>query len=100
MQYQGVITEDEVIFVDSQGYAVRDGKGGRMIVIAWQFEAGQKRTSLSEPVDMQVISYHNETQVLERRLVGEFNQAMKLMLDRLSGASMPKQSIKVVPFTG
>ncbi|MEL0585249.1 MAG: hypothetical protein AAES65_10280 [Candidatus Thiodiazotropha sp. (ex. Lucinoma kazani)] len=38
MQYQAVIDRDEVIFVDNQGgYAVQDGEGGRVIVLAWKF---------------------------------------------------------------
>ena len=32
MQYQAVIDTDEIIFVDNQGYAVQDGKGGRLII--------------------------------------------------------------------
>ena len=100
MQYQAVITEDEVIFVDSQGYAVHDGEGGRMIVVAWQFERGQKRDSLSEPVKMDIITYHHDTRELERRLIGEFNQAMKQLLDRQLETSFAEQCIKVVPISG
>ena len=100
MQYQAVITEDEVIFVDSQGYAVHDGEGGRMIVVAWRFARGQKRDSLSEPVKMDIITYHHDTGELERRLVGEFNQAMKQLLDRQLETSSAEQCIKVLPISG
>jgi len=100
MQYQGVITKEEVIFVDSQGYAVSDGEGGRLIVIAWQFGSSHKRESLTEPVNMEVVYYHQATQDLDRRLLVEFKQAMKLMLDRQVEAARPGQHIKVVPITG
>ncbi|TNF91710.1 MAG: hypothetical protein EP297_15310 [Gammaproteobacteria bacterium] len=100
MQYYAVITDEEVIFVDSQGYAVSDGEGGRMIVITWQFPAGQIRSSLNEPVAIDILYYQHETDDLERRLLGEFKQAMKLMLDRQLEADMPKQCMKVVSITG
>ncbi len=50
MAYQGVITRDEIVFVDAQGYAVGDGQGGRLIRLAWQMLAEQSRDSLTDPV--------------------------------------------------
>ena len=37
MQVQSVIDEEEIIFVDNQAYAVRDGQGGKLIMLAWVF---------------------------------------------------------------
>jgi hypothetical protein len=41
MQVQSVIDEEEVIFVDTQAYAVREGNGGRLIMLAWLFRYDQ-----------------------------------------------------------
>jgi len=100
MQYQGVITNNEVIFVDAQGYAVRDGEGGRMIVMAWQYDGNQSRDSLTEPVDIEVVHYHHDMGDLERRLFVEFDQAMKQMLERQLEADMTGQEVKVVSISG
>ena len=96
MQYQGVITNDEIIFVDSQGYAVRDGQGGRLIVLAWQIVKEENRQSLTAPISMDVVEYQGTTVDLRRRLLGEFDKAMQQMLNRQLEASGNPQSLKVV----
>ena len=96
MQYQGVITADEVIFVDSQGYAVRDGEGGRLIVLAWQIRNERAREALTEPVAIDVVHYHQISADLQRRLLGEFDNAMCTLLDRQLQADEPHPSLKVV----
>ena len=96
MQYQAVITGEEVVFVDSLGYAVRDGEGGRMIVMAWQFNQNKSRDSLTEPVSMDIVHYHLDMDDLERRLFVEFGQSMKLLLERQLETDVPQQKMKVV----
>jgi hypothetical protein len=96
MQYQGVITNDEIIFVDSQGYAVRDGQGGRLIVLAWQIVKAETRHSLSSPNPIDLVHYHETTVDFRRRLLGEFDKAMQQMLNRQSEANETPQSLKVI----
>ena len=76
MQYLAVIDADEVIFVDSQAYAVRDGEGGRFIMISWHFPAAGSRTSLHEPVSVEVLYHHSRALELRARLLGEFDKAL------------------------
>jgi hypothetical protein len=99
MQYQAVITDMEIIFVDSLGYAVLDGEGGRLIVIAWQFPKHQPRENLNSPVAMDLVYYHPDYNELQRRLLGEFNRAMKEMLSRQRVAETPGQCLKVIPIS-
>jgi hypothetical protein len=99
MQYQGVITEKEIIFVDSQGYAVRDGEGGRIIVLAWQICKDSSRDALTEPVAIDIVHYHKTTTDLQRRLLGEFDNAMSTMLERQLRNDGGHPLLKVVPIT-
>ncbi|MGD8587745.1 MAG: hypothetical protein PVG22_02835 [Chromatiales bacterium] len=99
MQYQGVITNDEIIFVDSQGYAVRDGQGGRLIVLAWQI-VNDARHSLTAPISIDAVHYHETTLDFRRRLLGEFDKAMQQMLNRQLEADGTPQSLKVIAIGG
>ena len=83
MQYQAVIDTDEIIFVDNQGYAVQNGKGGRLIIVAWQFPTRHSRDSLCEPVPIDVVYYIREDHDIHRRLIGEFPKALDRYEERL-----------------
>jgi len=96
MQYQGVITNDEIVFVDSQGYAVRDGQGGRLIVLAWQIVKEETRHSLTASIPMDAVQYHETTVDFRRRVLREFDKAMQQMLNRQSKSEDSPQSLKVV----
>ncbi|MGB1110304.1 MAG: hypothetical protein ACPG4N_08105 [Gammaproteobacteria bacterium] len=98
MQFLGVICEDEVIFVDSQAYAVRDGEGGRMIVLAWQAPNGGNRNSLTDPVPIDVVHYHEDQHATQTRLMCEFLPSMNLLLER-QHEEAPDQSAKIVSIT-
>ena len=100
MQYQGVITADEIIFVDAQDYAVRDGEGGRLIMLAWQLVKAEARDSLNAPVPVDIVYYHDGIDELQRRLCTEFSKAMDLMLERQLEASGSPHRLKVVPIGG
>jgi hypothetical protein len=78
MQYQAVIDNEEIIFVDNQGYAVRDGRGGRLIVLAWKVELGSTRESLTEPVPIEIVYYGRENHDTHRRLMSEFPRALTM----------------------
>jgi len=98
MQYQAVIDNDEIIFVDNQGYAVQDGKGGRLIILAWQVPMRSSRDSLSEPVPIDVVYYIREDHETHRRLIGEFPKAMDLYKQRLKENNNPEKTAAILPF--
>ena len=72
MQMQAVLDEEEVIFVDNQAYAVRDGEGGRLIMLAWAFRQDQGRDDLSEPAPIELVYCHDGARDLHNRLFGKF----------------------------
>ena len=100
MQYQGVIAPDEIVFVDAQGYAVRDGQGGRLIVLAWQMVPKPGRESLTDPVTIDLVYYHPTAAEVQRRLIGEFGKAMDLLLGRDRDAVAVGDAMRVVPIRG
>ena len=83
MQYQAIIDADEIIFVDNQGYAVQNGKGGRLIILSWLVPAHRSRDSLSEPVPIEVVYYIREDHDTHRRLMGELPKALDRYEERL-----------------
>jgi len=98
MQYQAVIDSDEIIFVDNQGYAVQDGKGGRLIILAWQMPMHHSRDSLTEPVPIEVVYYVYEDHNIHRRLIGEFPKALDLFEERLKENENAAQKATILPF--
>jgi len=82
MQFQAVIDEDEVVFVDSQAYMVQRGVGGRVILLAWRFPATGTLDSLERPVPCSVIYYRAGLLEVQRRLQGEFTKALELLDQR------------------
>ncbi len=98
LQFQAVIDTDEIIFVDNQGYAVQHGKGGRLIVIAWQAPLHSSRDSLSEPVPIDVVYYVNNNHETHRRLVGEFPKALDMFEERTRTNGSTEMTADVLPF--
>ncbi len=98
MQYQAVIDADEIIFVDNQGYAVQDGEGGRLIILAWQVPMHKSRDSLSEPVPIEVVYYVNDDHGIHRRLIGEFPKALDIFEDRLKESNKNEMAAVILPF--
>lgn len=98
MQMQSVIDEDEIIYVDNQAYAVRDGQGGRLIMLAWAFRHDQSRDGLNEPAPIELIYYHSSARELHNRLIGEFAKALDLMEQRYREHGCEARSKKVLPF--
>lgn len=99
MQVQSVIDRDEVIFVDTQAYAVRDGHGGRLIMLAWQFRRDQERGGLNEPASIELVYYRHDARELHNRLIGEFGKALDLMEQRSRDHGCEPRSKKVLPFS-
>lgn len=98
MQVQSVIDEDEVIFVDTQAHAVREGHGGRLIMLAWLFRHDQGRGDLNEPASIELVYYRDNARELHSRLVGEFGKALVLMEQRFREHGCEPRSKKVLPF--
>ena len=100
MQYQAVIDSEEIIFVDNQGYAVRDGRGGRLIVLAWKVALGSPRESLTEPVPIEIVYYGRETHETHRRLMSEFPRALNLYEAKQQRKTGACPSATILPFSG
>jgi hypothetical protein len=96
MQIMAVIDRQEVIFVDSQDYAVQDGEGGKLICLAWEFRHGTGRDDLTEPAPIELLYYREDARQLHNRLVGEFAQALQLMAERLRDEDCEPRVSKVV----
>jgi hypothetical protein len=99
MQYQAVIDAEEIIFVDSLGYAVEDGHGGRLIVLAWKFIAQGRRDSLTEPVPIEVVYYGPERHGTHRRLMSEFPRTLDSYEARLRDGHCENKTATILPFT-
>ena len=100
MQYLAVVDEDEIIFVDSQAYAVRGGEGGRIIVISWHFRPVGERESLNEPVPMEILFHHEIGHTLSIRLQGEFDKALADLESRQIELEPQVKRKKVIEFPG
>ena len=98
MQLLAVITRDEVVFVDSLNYAVRDGRGGRLIMLAWDLSRVGQRDSLTGPVPVEIIYFHENTRDLHARLMSEFPAALDTFEKHArAGPGQPHQA-EIVPF--
>ncbi|MFM1892461.1 MAG: hypothetical protein RLZ44_1538 [Pseudomonadota bacterium] len=98
MQYLAVLDAQEIIFVDSQAYAVRGGEGGRMILLAWRFRPELRPDSLSAPVPIELIYYHPGAPETQKRLLGEFNKALDVLEARAQQGGCEPRAKKVLPF--
>lgn len=98
MQMQSVIDEEGVIFVDNQAYAVRDGEGGRLIMLSWMFRYDQPREDLGEPAPIELVYYHASARELHNRLIGEFARALDLVEQRTREHGCEPRLKKVLPF--
>ena len=99
MQMQALIDQEEVIVVDNQAYAVRDGEGGRLIMLAWVFRHDQGRDDLNEPAPIELAYYHESARELQNRLIGEFGMALDLLEQRYKEHGCEPRSKEVLPFS-
>lgn len=97
MQYLAVITRNEIVFVDSQAYAYRDNEGGRLIMVAWKFDAATPRDALNQPQPCQVIHYTPDGSQLQLRLVNAYREALQLMDQRYRDRALPPDGARIVP---
>jgi len=98
MQLQAVIDHDEIIFVDNHGYAVKDGHGGRLIVLAWEMAFHSSRDSLNEPVPIEVVYYGPERHEVHRRLMSEFTASLNSLEARLKQKETDNRAATILPF--
>jgi hypothetical protein len=98
MQFQAAIDEEEVIFIDNHAYAVKDGKGGRLIRLAWRFHRGWNREGINEPAPIDLIYYDEKTRELHNRLVGEFKKALDELEARCNEKGCDTHQVKVLLF--
>jgi len=98
MQLQAVIDQDEIIFVDNHSYAVKDGHGGRLIVLAWEMAFHSPRDSLNEPVPIEVRYYGPERHEIHRRLMSEFTRSLDSFEARLSKGEAENRTATIFPF--
>lgn len=97
MQYLAVITRDEIIFVDSQAYAYRNNEGGRLIVMSWRFDTHTSRHALDQPHRCEIIHYHRDSEQIQLRLVGAYQEALELMDKRYRDQRLPAAGARIVP---
>ena len=96
MQYMAVLDKNEIVFIDSQSYAVSNGEGGRLILIAWQFPHSHDRDSLDEPMQCEVVYYQQRKDDIQLRLVSEFRQALTLFDSRKRNNEIPSKGAKII----
>ena len=96
LQFLGVITDNEIVFVDSLAYAYNQDEGGRIIKVAWKFSNPRERNSLREPVDYDVIYYGPESRDVQLRLIRDFRESMELMDQRYRDEQLPAKGVKIL----
>ena len=98
MQMLGVIDAEEIIFVDNQAYAVRDGEGGRLIMLAWVFHHDRRGDDLTGPAPIELVYYHDAARDLHNRLIGDFAKALELIERRGREHGCEPRAKKVLAF--
>ena len=97
MQLLAVITHAEIVFVDNLDYAVHAGKGGRMIMLAWDLSHSGQRDSIDAPVPLEIVHLHNSSADLHARLMSEFLPALQT-LDKYE--SVDHGIAEIIPLRG
>ncbi len=97
MQFQAVIEAHEVFFVDNQAYAVRGGEGGKLIVMSWACAGAATRSSLNEPVAIDLVCFHPGVKEIQRRVMAEFPRALA-RAEQLAAAASTASRRKILPF--
>ena len=96
MQFMAVLDKNEIVFVDSQSYAVSKDEGGRLILVAWKFVESTDRDALAAPVPCEVVFYEQDNNELQLRLVSEFRQALELLDQRYRNEQLPSKGAKIL----
>ena len=94
-----IIDAHQTIFFDNFGYAVENGHGGRLIVLAWKTALHAPRDSLSEPVPIEVVYYGPERHEKHNHLMSEFPKTLEAHAARLREGPEENRTATVLPFT-
>lgn len=97
MQLLAVITRDEVVFVDNLKYAVREERGGRLIMLAWDLSKAGQRDSLDGPVPVDIVTFHPGAADLHARLMSEFTPALDTLEKYARADSAWPKMAEIVP---
>ena len=96
MQFMAVLDRNEIIFVDSLSYAVSNNVGGRLILLAWQFNKSHDRDALMDSMPCEVVYYQHKNSDLQLRLISDFRQAMELLDKRYRDEQLPAEGAKIL----
>ncbi len=97
MQFMAILDRNEIVFVDSQSYAVSENEGGgRLILIAWQFPRSHDRDGLDAPMQCEVVFYAAHHSDLQLRLVNEFRDALRLYDQRSRESRIPAKGARIL----
>ncbi|MEE9493865.1 MAG: hypothetical protein V3W04_10860 [Gammaproteobacteria bacterium] len=96
LQFMAVLDSNEIVFVDSQSYAVGEKEGGRMILVSWKFPSSHDRDALTDPMPCEVVFYEQNNSDLQLRLIAEFRQAMELLDQRYRDKQLPIEGAKIL----
>jgi hypothetical protein len=96
MQFLAVMDKNEIIFVDSQSYAVSKDEGGRLILIAWQFPCSHDRAALTDSMPCEVVFYERKNSDIQLRLITEFRQALESLDQRYRNELLPAKGAKII----
>jgi hypothetical protein len=96
MQFMAVLDSNEIVFVDSQSYAVSRDEGGRMILLAWQFPRTRARAALTDPMPCELVYYERADTGIQLRLVHEFRRALELLDQRYRDAALPAAGARIL----
>ena len=96
LQFMAILDKNEIVFVDSQSYAVANNEGGRIIFIAWKFPVSHDRDSLMDSMPCEVVFYDKKNSDLQLRMISAFKQAMELMDQRYRDKQIPRQGAKIL----
>lgn len=98
LQYLAIIEKNTFWFVDSLAYAVRGDEGGRLIRVSWQpLIVAAERDDLTQPMDCNVVYYGEDMSEINKRLNGEFYQAMLQIDQRHRDSLTGHDNIRILP---
>lgn len=99
MQYLAVVERTEVCFVDALGgYAYQDGKGGRLIQLAWHLQG--TRDSLCAPVHCEIVYYSKDLKAVHRGLISDLGAALADRQRQRQDPAVADQAVRILAFRG
>lgn len=96
LQVFGVVTENEIVFVDSLSYAHVDNEGGRIILLTWRFIHTHDREAIDEPVDCEIVFHHENGRAVQSRLIMELRSALEHLDKKYREEALPAEGARIV----